>query len=85
MLRIEESFYVRVTTDDMNPRIHLTEYRCAECGKWVQEEDAVWIENKAYHVECAPEQADAEPVAQREADRYYAALDKARAVLNQPC
>ena len=66
-IQITETTYVRTTIDTMNPRIHITEYKCAVCGEWIDEEDTVWLDAdgeastaddaKAYHLDCAPEQS----------------------------
>jgi hypothetical protein len=58
---VNETHNVRTTQDDMNPRIYLTEYKCAACGAWNSEDDTVWIPDGsglAYCVDCAPEQDD---------------------------
>ena len=66
-IQIKEYNGVKVTSDDTNPRIYSTEYKCYECGLWVDQDDAVWIdpktgiattgdEGKPYHIDCAPEE-----------------------------
>lgn len=32
----------RVTYDTENPRINVTEWKCAGCGAWVNDEEVVW-------------------------------------------
>ena len=46
-------------TKELHPsdswKIPSLEYKCDSCGKWMDEQDAYWIGDFAYHVECAHE------------------------------
>jgi hypothetical protein len=66
---IQERDYIRTISDEFNPRIFITEYKCHECGQWVDSDDTVWIDPKTrkatmdgmpYHVGCAPGETDCE-------------------------
>lgn len=60
MIQVEQSGNSRSFLDTFSGRVYRTEYRCAHCAKWVEEEDTVWIPNwstgKPHHVECGPDQ-----------------------------
>jgi len=56
MIRIHETENVREVWDDENQRLYQKHYRCWHCKEWIDFEDEVWIDNKAFHVECAPNQ-----------------------------
>lgn len=62
-IQVVERKKVREIFDEFNPRASLIQYKCHECGEWVDEDDTVWIDPKthnatmegaAYHVSCAP-------------------------------
>jgi len=70
-LQVREHNGVKIITDDQNPRIYRTEYRCFECGLWIDQDDVVWIdpktgrattgdEGKPFHIDCAPEEENYE-------------------------
>jgi len=50
---ITETENRREISDDFSGRVFKVEWRCAGCGQWVDEEDAVWVDGRAYHVSCA--------------------------------
>ena len=49
---------VKTTQDTHNPRLNNTEYKCAACGDWANEDETIWVPGqrtgKPYHVGCAP-------------------------------
>lgn len=66
-IQIDERKNYRQIFDDMNPRIYQEQWKCANCGKWIDAEEVVWIDpetgdattsemGKPFHVDCAPEQ-----------------------------
>ena len=55
--------------DDANPRVFRDEYKCAECGEWVDQENVVWVNpatgeastgdaGRPFHEGCAPEEEE---------------------------
>lgn len=62
MIQLTTNELVRTITDDANPRIHVTEYKCCACRRWVADDDTVWIPNwstgQPYHLDCAPDEGD---------------------------
>lgn len=62
MIKVTENGFVRKVQDDMNPRIFREEFKCANCGDWVDQDEVVWVPDwetgQPYHVECAGDQED---------------------------
>jgi len=65
MITINEQGNCREIINDENPRAYLREWKCAECGEWLDEQDTVWInpengiatmEGNPYHTFCAPDE-----------------------------
>lgn len=62
-LRIEDKGWYRVISDDLNPCLSHTEFRCHACEAWVDAEETLWVrsngvacalEGDPYHEACAP-------------------------------
>ena len=45
----------KITYDPYNPRVRMEEWKCANCGEWVHEEEVVWMDGKPYHDACEPD------------------------------
>jgi len=55
---VKESNNRREIGDDFSGRIYAVEWKCAECREWENEEEVVWVNDKPYHVDCAPEEPE---------------------------